>query len=314
MASRSRRILVTGAGGFVGRVAVTALGAEGYEVVATGRRPSSSVQELDVTDADACREAVAKARPDGVLHLAGMTYLPAVLERQQESFDVNVLGTLNVLAAVAAAAPAARVLSISTCSVFGLVEEGDLPLGEDAPLRAMHPYGVQKIGGEVLCRRYRERGLDVVVVRPFNHIGPGLHERLSVAHFARQIVDAEEGVREPVLKVGNLTARRDFTDVRDVVRAYLALLCLEQPPPLVHVASGVSIPMSEVLETLCSQARVSLSVETDPSRLRPLDTPDLVGDASLLRERCGWAPRFPIAECLSRVLASVRGEDYGGDW
>jgi GDP-4-dehydro-6-deoxy-D-mannose reductase len=174
---------------------------------------------------------------------------------------------------------------------------------------------VQKIGLEVLGDRFRsDRGLDAVVVRPFNHVGPGLDERLSVAFFARQIVDAERGLREPVLRVGNLTARRDFTDVRDVVRAYLELLAQDDCPPCVHVASGRSISLSEVLDELRRRARIPLTVETDPNRLRPVDAPDLVGDAGLLRRVTGWEPVHPLAETWDRVLAHARGDDYGGPW
>ena len=313
--SAGRRALVTGASGFVGRVITPALVARGNHVVATSRRADDGVVALDITDPKACVDAVAAARPDVLVHLAGMTYLPQVLERPKDSFAVNVMGTRNVLEAVATAAPSCRVLVCSTCSVFGIPDPKDLPLAEDAPLRSMHPYGVQKIGVEVLAEQYREkRGLDVIVTRPFNHAGPGLNRRLSVAFFAGQIVAAERGEREPVLRVGNLDARRDFTDVRDVVRAYLALLDHDAPPPLVHVASGRSIPMGDVLSALCSLSRVDLTVETDPDRLRSLDVPDLVGDASLLERTCGWKPEIPIEETWSRVLAWTRGEDYGSDW
>lgn len=310
----TRRALVTGATGFVGRVMLPALQSRGFDVVATSRRANDGVRSLDVSDPAACRDMVADVVPDVVVHLAGITYLPAVLERQKESFEVNVLGTANVLDAVRDAAPTARTLLPSTCSVFGNPEAEDLPLKEDAPLRAMHPYGVQKIGVEVLGSAYRARGLDIVVVRPFNHVGPGLNPRLSVAFFAGQIVAAERGEREPVMRVGNLEARRDFTDVRDVVRAYLLLLEHDAPPPLVHVASGRSIALGTVLDALRERARVELLVETDADRLRPLDTPDLVGDASLIASTCGWRPEIPLEETWDRVLASVRGEAYGEDW
>lgn len=309
-----RRALVTGATGFVGRVMVPALVSRGYEVVATSRRAADTVREMDVTDVDACRKVVAAAAPDVVVHLAGMTYLPDVLDRQKDAFAVNVLGTRNVLEAVLGAAPGARTLIVSTCSVYGNPEADDLPLKEDAPLRAMHPYGVQKIGVEVLGNAYRDRGLDVVVVRPFNHVGPGLDMRLSIAFFAGQIVAAERGEGEPIIRVGNLAARRDFTDVRDVVRAYLALLEHDAPPVLVNVASGRSIPIRSVLDALRKRGRVDMQVETDPDRMRPLDTPDLAGDASLIASACGWEPEIPLDDTWDRILAWVRDEPYGDAW
>ncbi|MAB89406.1 MAG: NAD-dependent epimerase/dehydratase family protein [Planctomycetota bacterium] len=309
-----RRALVTGANGFVGQVMVPALAASGYDVIATGRRPSADAQQLDVTDAQACRDAVAAAAPDVVVHLAGVTYLPQVFERQRESFAANVLGARNVLEAVLDAAPEARTLLVSTCSVYGSPETHELPLKEDAPLRALHPYGVQKIGVEVLGDAYGRRGLDIVVVRPFNHVGPGMDMRLSVAFFAGQIVAAERGEREPIMRVGNLAARRDFMDVRDVVRAYLMLLQHSAPPRLTNIASGRSIAIADVLDALRARARVDMQVENDPGRMRPLDTPDLAGDASLIRSVCGWAPEIPLEDTWDRILAWARDEPYGDVW
>ena len=313
------RLLVTGARGFVGRSAVPRFAAAGYEVVevvrgepvpATG---AAAAFRCDLTDGRAVAATVAAARPDAVLHLAGVTYLPEVEANPVPSFAANVLGTLNLLDAVLAHAPSARVLVTSSCSVYGEVSASELPLHESSPLKAVHPYGVQKIGVELVTARARsERGLAATVARPFNHIGPGQDPRISFTHFARQIVAAERGQAEPVLRVGNLSARRDILDVRDVVEAYLALFALPSPPPVVNVCSGTAVGIGEALERLLAMARVACRVATDPSRLRRLDTPELRGDAGLLRRLTGWAPRHPLDTTLARILDHVRAE-HGGD-
>ncbi|MAG33154.1 MAG: GDP-mannose 4,6 dehydratase [Deltaproteobacteria bacterium] len=307
------RALITGASGFVGGVMGPALAEQGWEVVPTGRA-TGDVIALDVTDEAAVRDIMTETTPGVVVHLAGITYLPAVLEDPKWAFRVNVLGTRNVLDAALRVAPSAKVLVVSSCTVFGNPTPEDLPLREDAPLRSLHPYGVQKIGSEVIADDYRDQGLDVRVVRPFNHVGPGLHPRLSLAFFAGQIVAAERGERDPVLRVGNLDARRDFTDVRDVVRAYRLVLDLPATPPVLHVATGRSLRIGDVLDMMIARARVPLTVETDPGRLRSIDVPDLVGDATRLHELTGWSPRVPFDETLERILAHARGEDYGGRW
>lgn len=303
MAQGAETILVTGASGFVGSYLTAALDAAGRRWVGIGRSPApeSGLVAADVTDRRRILEVVREVAPTAVVHLAAMTYLPEVLAEPLGSSRVNVVGTLNLLDAVRSAAPDARVLAISSGTVYGAPPAEELPLTEDAPLRAVHPYGLQKIAAELLAERAREDGLDVVVVRPFNHVGPGQDERISVNHFARQIVAAERGEVEPLIHVGNLEPRRDILDVRDVVRAYLALLEAERPPSPVNVARGESVRIGDALDMLIGAARVPVRVEADPSRYRPLDVPDIAGDAGDSGAPPGGAPRSP---CRRPSLAS----------
>lgn len=307
------RVLVTGAQGFVGQHLVRHLRAAGHEPIALGRRPFAEGESqgvvADLTDRAATRAAVAEVGPDAVVHLAGVTYVPEVLAAQERSFEVNVLGTDHLFDALRLEAPKARVLHVSSCTVYGAPREEDLPLTESAPLLAMHPYGVQKIGSEVLARRYREaHGLDTVVLRPFNHIGPGQDQRISVIHFAHSIAVAEKAGQPAVLKVGNLEPRRDFLDVEDVCAAYLKVLEHPAPPRVLNVSRGVSTPIRTMLDGLLKLARVPVEVTTDPARLRPADVMDLSGDAQALRAATGWEPTVSLATSLEHIMAHQRSE------
>lgn len=309
---RGATVLITGAGGFAGRHLVPVLRARGFRVAGTGHRPGDGIEALDVTDARAVDACVARCRPAAVVHLAAVGYLPDVERDPAGSFAVNVLGTQKLLRAVARSAPAARVLVVSSCTVYGAPAPGDLPLREDAPLRAVHPYGVQKIGLELVARESaRDDGLDVVVARPFNHIGPGQDRRISLTHFATQIADAERGRSPPVLRTGNLAARRDLLDVGDVVRAYALLLEHPDPPRTVNVASGRSLGIGEALDILLGLSTLRFTIENDPSRMRKLDVADLYGSSELLRRATGWVPEIPLESTLARILESVRGAPSG---
>jgi GDP-4-dehydro-6-deoxy-D-mannose reductase len=299
------RVLVTGAGGFVGAHLVPALRRRGDDVIAwTGHAAAGGV---DVRDAGAVREAVLAAAPDAVVHLAGITHLPKVLEDPEAALAVNVQGTANVLDGVRNGAAGARVLLVSSGAVYGSPAPETLPLDETAPLLAEHPYGVQKIAVECLGDRFREDcGLDVVVARPFNHLGVGQEPRFAASWFALQIARAEEGIAPATLRVGNLEPRRDLLDVRDVVLAYLGLLDLRGAPGPFNVARGVSTRIGWILDWFLERARVPLNVESEPALFRPHDAPDLRGSPARLRAATGWEPRVPLEETLREVLEDAR--------
>lgn len=299
--------LLTGAGGLAGRYLHRELQGAGWRVVATGPRAGEGLKRLDVTDAADAERALQETRPAAVVHLAARTYLPRVWEEPGEACLVNVVGTLNVLEAVRRQVPGARVLLASSCMVYGDPDPGELPLDEGRPLRGVHPYAVQKTAVELLGRRAREGGLDVVVVRPFNHVGPGMAAHISLMHFALQIARAEQGEGPPELAVGNLEAARDFLDARDVASAYRLLLEHPGPPPVLNVASGTSRTLAEALAAVRAMARVPTRVRRDPARYRELDVKDLRGDAGLLRRTTGWEPRITWERTLADILEDARG-------
>src|SRR5262249_10454960 len=252
-------------------------------------------------------------RPDAVIHLAGITHLPKVLSDPAAALAVNVTGTLNVLEAVRSSAKRARVMLVSSAAAYGAPKPESLPVDETAPLRAEHPYGVQKVAVECLGERFREdHGLDVVIVRPFNHLGPGQEARFAASRFAVEIARFEEGLAPAVLKVGNLEPKRDLLDVRDVVRAYVALIQPGAPAGLFNVATGKSFRIGWVLDWFLERARVPVTIESDPSLFRPMDAPDLRGSSRKLFDAIGWKPEIPIEETLGAILEDARRKARAG--
>lgn len=283
-----QRVLVTGPEGFVGRHLRAELG-EAF--VPFGG---------DVLDADAVAAAVREAEPSAVVHLAAESSVAASWERPTDVWRVNVDGTVNVLDAVRHERPEARVLFTSTCEVYGNASR--FPTPEDEPVRPISPYAVTKAAAELGCAL---PGVDVVVARSFNHEGPGRDDRFAVGSWTRQIarLEAEGGGS---LLVGDLSAERDITDVRDVVRAYRLLLDPAVPAGTYNVASGRSVTMEHVVELLTGLARVPVRVERDESRVRPADIRRLCGDVSKLRGATGWEPAIPLEQTLADALAAAR--------
>jgi GDP-4-dehydro-6-deoxy-D-mannose reductase len=308
------RVLVTGARGFAGRHLTAALRARGHEVIEADRSAhgagaadasAGDVLLVDVTDALEVRGAFELARPDAVAHLAAQAAVPASLDDPAGTLDVNARGTLNVLEAARALAEDGlrpRVLVVSTGDVYGAQPRERYPLREDAPPLPRSPYAASKAAAEALAHAYaRSFGVDAVVTRAFNHVGPGQDERFAVAAFAAQIARAASG-DDPVVRVGNLEASRDVLDVRDVCEAYALLLEGGGAPGEVYnVCSGTATPMRELLRRLIEIARVPVEVREDPARMRPADVPVSVGDPAKLRAATGWSPRIPLAAALRAV-------------
>ena len=305
------RVLVTGIGGFVGPVLARALLARGHEVHGILRRaPEGRLRDLpvtlhqaDVLAADGAGRVVAAVRPDGVAHLAGLSFVPAADADPEAALRGNRDTTLAVLRAVYAHAPAARLLVVSSCAVYGLVDPRDLPVGEDAPLRPVNRYGESKLAAEEIALAFgREHGLDVVRARPFNHTGPGQSSAFVCAGLARQVAAIEAGRQEPVLQVGNVDAVRDFSDVRDIAEGYAALLERGAGGAVYNLCSGVGTSIAEVIATLRAHARVPMWVRADPARRRNADVPRLVGSHARAERELGWRPRIALADTLRDTL------------
>jgi len=285
------QILVTGAAGFVGPHLFAELGRDGAPL------------DVDVTDSKALGDAIGAASPRAVIHLAALSSVADSWEATGEVWRANVLGTVNVLEAVRAAAPGARVLVASTGDVYGSAKRAPTP--EDEPLAPLSPYAASKAAAELACTQAGRDGLDVVVTRAFQQEGPGRDERFAVGSWTAQIARLEEA-GGGTLAVGDLSARRDVSDVRDVCRAYRMLLDTKVPSGTYNVASGKAVSMQEVLDILLGLARCPVEVETDPSRLRPADIPLLWGDASKLEAATGWTPTIPLEQTLADALDSAR--------
>lgn len=291
-------VLVTGADGFVGRHLVVALGERA--------RPS----QADVTRLDALRAELRGERPAAVVHLAALASVGASWDGAARVWEVNTLGTVNVLEAVAAEAPGARLLVVSSGEVYG--DTGAEPADEARPLAPLSPYAASKAAAEVACDRARRAdGLDVVVARPFPHTGPGQDERFAVGSWARQIARLErEG--GGALAVGDLEPARDLLDVRDVCRAYVALVEPAVGAGVYNVASASPVRMSELVHHLIRLARFPVEVRRDRARLRPADIRSLSGDAARLRAATGWEPAIPLGRTLRDTLDDARAAVAAG--
>jgi len=307
------RSLVTGASGFVGSHLVEHLLACGDEVVGTtfgyGAVLPCRTIPLDITDKEACRRIFAEVNPDAVYHLAGIASPPAVAGDPMASLLVNVGGVHSVLSAVAERPQPPHVLVVSSGEVYGGAGVEGKPITEEISAAPRNDYAVSKIMAEEVGLLFaRRNNLSVTIVRPFNHTGPRQSEAFVVAAFAKQLAAIVKGKQAPILEVGNLGARRDFSDVRDVVRAY-RLLVAQGATGTFNVASGIGVSIEDILNYLVNITDVSVTIQPDPKRMRPAEVPLIVGSAEKLKERTGWMPQFSLKETLADTLDWwVRGE------
>jgi GDP-4-dehydro-6-deoxy-D-mannose reductase len=299
-----RRLLVTGGSGFVGGALARVLSADPADIWQRVDLPMS----VDLRDRDALAAHVATARPDAVLHLAAQSAVPDSLRDPETTLQVNLIGTLHLLQALDAANFRGRMLYVGTGDVYGRVPESELPVTETRLPQPRNPYAVSKLAAEALCWQWHaSRGLDVVLARPFNHIGPGQSERFAVSDFARQLVGIRAGMAPPLLEVGDIDVTRDFTDVHDVVGAYLALLERGAAGEIYNVCSGVERSLRSLLEALVAMAGVDVRIEQDPRRLRANEQRRMCGSAAKLRVQTGWTAVTPVATSLEAALQFWQG-------
>ncbi|HTU69701.1 MAG TPA: GDP-mannose 4,6-dehydratase [Candidatus Baltobacteraceae bacterium] len=297
------RAVVTGATGFVGRYLVDALSEAGYETLACGGPADSHVLPLDVTELASVRAAIDLGNPDVVFHLAASTFVPDSIAAPMATYLTNVRGTANVAQAIRDSS--VRLVFASSAEVYGSQPPEMFPLRETCAPAPANPYAASKAAAEMLLLgEAGSLGLDVVVARAFNHIGPGQSDRFAVANFASQLAAIAAG-GPPLLYAGNLDAKRDFLDVRDVVRAYIALAERGRSGEIYNVCSGTARSIREVLGELIVAAHVPVEVRDDPARARPSDVPILVGDASKLRAATSWEPRVPFAASIRDIYEAA---------
>ena len=301
--------LITGATGFAGGHLLERLTAAGSTVHAFahagGQHPAPRAgvhwTVVDLLDSRAVRTAIDAARPSVIYHCAGLAHVQDAWNAPARSLRVNVLGTHNLVEACRDLAPSCRMVVTGSAQIYG---PGPEPISEDGPIAPANPYGLSKLAQEMTAAT---SGLPVLLARPFNHAGPRQSPSYASSAFAQQVALIEAGRAEPVLRVGNLDARRDITDVRDTVRAYQALADAGTPLRPYNVCSGRAYSMRELLDMLLSFARVRVRIEIDPARLRPSDIPIIVGTHARLTEDTGWRPEIPIEQTLSDTLDYWRG-------
>jgi GDP-4-dehydro-6-deoxy-D-mannose reductase len=296
---RPVRALVTGAKGFVGSWLTAYLRDEGDDVVGIDR-------EVDINDGSAVADAIVAAAPEAIYHLAAQANVGQSWVEPEEVLRVNAVGTLHVLEAARACPRPPRVLLTSSAEVYGAVVESQLPVTEATPLAPVTPYAASKVAAEYLgVQAHLAYGLPVVRVRPFNHVGPGQSSGFVVAALAARIVEATR-VGAADIPVGNLEARRDLTDVRDIVRAYRSLVLSGTPGEVYNVCSGRDVAIADVAARLLRLADSDLALVADPELMRPVDVPVVRGDPTKLFEATGWRPRFELDTTLRDVLDQWR--------
>ena len=315
------RALVTGISGFVGGHLAEHLLGQGWEVWGCSlhrgvgrewRAVGVQFVSADLTDANAARDALLAAQPDVVFHLAAQAAVAPSHQHPWQTLQANTSMQTHVLEAVRHHLPDCVVLVVGSGEEYGLASPQDMPLREDAPLRPVSPYAVSKVTQDFLGLQYHlAYGVRAVRVRPFNHIGPRQGLGFVAADFAKQLAEAEAGLRAPAIKVGNLSAERDFTDVRDVVRAYALLASQGRWGEVYNVASGRAVAVGRLLDMLLNECRCRVEVVQDQERMRPSDTPIFVGDYSRLHGATGWQPEIPLERTVADLMAYWRAQVQG---
>lgn len=308
------KVLITGITGFVGshlaefllKKQVTVYGIERW------RSKKDNVEHLkgkihltycDIRDATAMHEVIFKVKPDRIFHLAAQSFVPTSWLAPAETLTTNILGELNLFEAVRQSGLKPTIQIACSSEEYGVVYPNELPVKETNPLRPLSPYGVSKVGQDLLGYQYfKSYGLKIIRTRAFNHTGPRRGDVFMTSNFARQIAVIEKGLQKPVLRVGNLTPRRDFTDVRDVVRAYWLATEKGKPGEVYNICSGKDYSVEQVLGLLLKMARKKIKVRQDPKRLRPSDVMRLLGDSTKFRKATGWKPEIPFTQTMEDLL------------
>ena len=310
------RALITGITGFAGSHLADYLLAEQPDVEIFGIKRWRSrmeniehldgkiqLRECDLRDAAAVQGVLAEIRPDFIFHLAAQSFVPASWRAPSETLTTNLLGQTNIFEAVRVLELDPVIQIAGSSEEYGLVLPDEVPIKETNPLRPLSPYAVSKVAQDLLAYQYfKSYGLKTIRTRGFNHTGPRRGEVFVTSNFAKQIASIEAGLREPVIHVGNLDAQRDFTDVRDMVRAYWLAVIKATPGEVYNLASGQTVTIRELLDRLLALSDTEVDVQVDPERLRPSDVEILLGDFSKFRSETGWEPTIPFDQTLKDTL------------
>ncbi len=312
------KVLITGVTGFVGsHLAELLLDMKGPEVHGIERWRSKNdnivhikdrlmMHECDIKDASSVRNIIEDIGPDRIFHLAAQSFVPTSWSAPAETLMTNIMGELNIFEAVRQAKINPGIMVAGSSEEYGFVEESELPIKESQPLRPLSPYAVSKVAQDLLGYQYfKSYKLNIVRTRGFNHTGPRRGEVFVCSNFAKQIARMEKGKQKPLLRVGNLEATRDFTDVRDMVRAYWLALEHGKAGETYNICSGKAYSIGDMLDTLLNLSTLGksgVSIENDPAKMRPSDVPHLLGDNTYFRKTTGWAPKIQFEQTLKDLL------------
>lgn len=308
------KTLITGITGFVGSHLADMLLEKGYEVYGTVRWRSLhdninhlgdkiKLEQTDMRDSHSVEATIKKVQPDHIYHLAAQSFVPMSWSAPAETLDTNIIGTVNLFEAVRKADCNPLIQVAGSSEEYGLVKADEVPIKETNPLRPLSPYGVSKVAQDKLSFQYHmSYGLNIITTRAFNHTGPRRGHVFVCSDFSKQIAEIEKGVRSPVMTVGNLEAQRDFTDVRDVVKAYELALLKGVPGEVYNICSGQARTIQSVLDSLLKMTEKEIEIKRDPDKMRPSDVSILQGDCSKFKEATGWQPTIPFEKTLKDTL------------
>lgn len=311
----SNKILITGVSGFAGNyLAHELVKSEDNEIFGTylSEKSKTSLSDisfkinlvnLDLMDFKSVTNIIEKIRPDQIYHLAALTSPTQSFKEPSVVMVNNISSQLNLLEVVKNAQLKTRIMIVSSAEVYGKVDPKDLPIDENTPLKPANPYAVSKLTQDFMGLQYHiAYGLDILRVRPFNHIGSGQTEHFATSAFAKKIAEIEKGINKPILTVGNLDAKRDFTNVKDMIRAYILLMKKGESGSVYNIGSGKSYKMSDILNMLLSFSNSKIKIEVDPNLLRPSDNPELICDNRKFVSLTGWKPEIDIETTLKEIL------------
>jgi GDP-4-dehydro-6-deoxy-D-mannose reductase len=313
----AKKCLVIGAAGFVGRHLLEHLAGEkdflvhatklSFETIDTDCCPKTEIHDLDITCESDVMLLLSALQPDIIIHLAAQSSVALSFQKPELTMNINVMGSLYVLEAIRQYCPSCKALFIGSSEQYGPVSPEQQPVQETTHPQPVSPYAISKTAVESLATLYsKSYGLHLIMARSFNHIGPAQLPIFVVSDFAKQIALIEKGQAEPVIEVGNLSAKRDFTDVRDIIRAYLCLVRLGRSGEVYNVGTGRSIAVSDVLEQMISMSGLKIEVRVDPEKFRPVDVPEFVADVTKIKKDTSWEPVIPLSDSLSDTLAYWR--------
>lgn len=308
------RVLITGISGFVGSHLAEFLLKQDTDIFGIIRWRSNrenirhienklTLFEGDMRDLSSVKQIIEDTKPERIYHLAAQSFVPTSWTAPQETITSNIVGQLNILEAVRDLDLPIRILVIGSSEEYGLVHENEVPITEDNPLRPLSPYGVSKVGQDLLGFQYfHSYGMHIIRTRAFNHTGPRRGEVFVTSNFCRQAVLIEKKLQDPQISVGNLEAKRDFTDVRDVVRAYYLALEKGEPGDVYNICSGKSWVIKELLDKIVEIAGIEIEITTDKSRMRPSDVKILQGSHDKFTKKTGWQPEIPMEQTINDLL------------
>lgn len=312
------RALITGINGFVGGHLAELLVRSGWNIWGVDRSGSVRLahlqdyvqfQRVDLCNRGEVQQCISQIQPEVVFHLAGQAFVPESFNNPAATLATNVFAQLNIFLAMLEEGLSCRVLVVGSNEEYGLIQPEDIPVTEDTPLRPASPYGVSKVAQDMLALQYHlSHQIDVVRVRPFNHIGPRQTDRFVASSFAHQIARIEQGLQPPTLHVGDLRAQRDFTDVRDMVQAYKLAVEQGDSGQVYNLGSGQPVAIQSLLDILISYSNVDVHVKPEPSRMRPIAIPVVVCDASRFSLQTGWELERSLEQTLLDILEYWRGQ------